>query len=299
MSLLDYYSKILSKIRHKRYEYYVISRFLHRLDDFEIEIHPQQYIARKDGFALADLYLPQFNIVLEVDESYHHNIQVKEADSIREQDIISAIDAKIFRVPIFEEDGKTQKSIDEINQLIDDFIDIIHAKKQALSQGNLGFEPWDINRKLDPGFYIDKGDISLQDGCVFKRIVDALRCFGLHYKGYQRGGAYHPHEENTVIWFPKLYPNDGWENSLNSTEDLIIEKATKADENDFRREAHVVQTLSQDIEYRVVFAHGKNLLGETLYRFKGRFKLDREASNVKDGLIWRRDCCIVKTYSNL
>jgi hypothetical protein len=67
MTQLDYISCILNKMRHKKYECYVLSRLWHRLDDLTIEINPQQYIARENGFALADLYLPQFNLVIEVD----------------------------------------------------------------------------------------------------------------------------------------------------------------------------------------------------------------------------------------
>lgn len=104
MTPLDYVSSILSKMRHKKYEYYVLSRFWHRLDDLTIEISPQQYIARENGFALADLYLPQFNLVVEVDESHHMNLENLSSDQVREKDIIKAINADIYRIPIYSID---------------------------------------------------------------------------------------------------------------------------------------------------------------------------------------------------
>lgn len=282
-------------MHHKRYEYYVISRFLHRLDDLEIEIQPQQYIVRKEGYALADLYLPQFNIVLEVDEPHH--IKTVDKDELREQDIIGAIDAEIYRIPIPVEENTIddrQQSIIQVNQAIEHLIERVRLKKKALVNRN-EFEPWDINRIIDPQFYIQKGNISLEDNCAFHRIVDALKCFGLNYQGYQRGSARHPSEDETMIWFPKLYSNQEWMNTINSNEDLIIGKALDSEQH----QKHVAKILSQNIKYRIVFAHGKNNFGETRYRFKGRFKLDREESNVENGLIWRRDLTIVKTYQSL
>lgn len=286
---------------HKKYEHYVISRFLHRLNDLEIEIQPQQYIARKEGYALADLYLPQFNIVLEVDEPHHKQTQV--LDQLREKDIIGAVDADIYRIPIpSERCNDSIKSVLAVNKTIEDFIEMIRAKKKALKQSKEGFHPWNIGKYRDPQTYLQKGEITLKDNCAFRKTVDALKCFDLNYKGYQRGGANHPHEDNTVIWFPKLYENQGWDNSLNSTEDMIIEKTKLSgkgtSEEWLAREKHVQQHLNQDMDYRIVFAHGKNNLGETLYRFKGRFKLDREASNIENGLLWKRDLTTVKTYPN-
>lgn len=297
MSLLDYYSKILSKMSHKRYEHYVISRFLHRLDDLEIEIQPQQYIARKEGYALADLYLPQLNIILEVDEPYHEKIKSK--DEAREKDIIGAIDAEVYRIPIpTREIGITNgtEAILQVNQAIENLIELIRHKKRELVNSK-EFEPWDINRVIDPYFYIQKGNIALEDNCAFHHIVDALKCFGLNYQRYQRGGVKHPHESKTVIWFPKLYVNNDWENVLKDHETLIEEKTAENLSEKMRRE-HVTKHLNDNIEYRIVFAHGKNVFGETRYRFKGRFKLDRQASNIQDGLIWKRDLTRVKTYES-
>ncbi|WP_188383770.1 hypothetical protein [Ornithinibacillus halotolerans] len=33
--------------------------------------------------------------------------------------------------------------------------------------------------------------------------------FGHSYKGFQRGGTTHPYHGETMIWFPKLFPNGG------------------------------------------------------------------------------------------
>lgn len=292
MSPLDYISIILSKMRNKKYEYYVLSRFWHRLDDLTIEIKPQQYISRKNGFALADLYLPQFNLVIEVDEKYHLSTETLSKDEIREKDIISAIDATIFRIPIYMQTGKKEQiSIQKVNERIDDLIKEIKLKKKKMTN----FEDWDMNKKSDTNYYIAKKSITLSDGCAFRKIIDALNCFGKQYKGLQQGGVKHSQKENTAIWFPKLYENSSWDNSLNPEENLIIEKAKKMED----RIKHVDKHLAELFDYRIVFAHGKNLLGETLYRFKGEFKLNREKSNHQDGLVWERISDNVETYPRI
>ena len=66
MQKLSILSRSLSRIKHKRYELYVLSRIVHLLNDPGIKYNFQQY-AHRDGdkFALIDLYLPQFKIAIE------------------------------------------------------------------------------------------------------------------------------------------------------------------------------------------------------------------------------------------
>ena len=84
MKRLEFISRSLSKIQHKKFELYVISRIIHKLDDPEIKYVFQQYAARDNNtgkYALIDLYLPQLGIAIEVDEA-HHKEQYTE-DEIR------------------------------------------------------------------------------------------------------------------------------------------------------------------------------------------------------------------------
>ena len=70
---LDYISRLFSKISHKRTESYVINRLWNKLDDTRIQFVLQQYVLRKEGkYALADVYLPQLKLSVEVNEPYHY-----------------------------------------------------------------------------------------------------------------------------------------------------------------------------------------------------------------------------------
>lgn len=63
---LDYMARLFRSIRNKRFESYAIQRIWHQLDDDREQFVTQQYFKRKDGgYALADLYLPQINMVVD------------------------------------------------------------------------------------------------------------------------------------------------------------------------------------------------------------------------------------------
>ena len=73
MNKYDYIKSQLWRARNKRDENYVINRFWHKLDLPDVKIVTQQYVTRPDGHALTDMYLPQFNLHVEVDEPHHLN----------------------------------------------------------------------------------------------------------------------------------------------------------------------------------------------------------------------------------
>ena len=88
MKKLSIISGMLSKISHKKFELYVISRIIHKLDDPEIQYVFQQYATRdaqSGKYALIDLYLPQFDFAIEVDEPHH--LKRMTEDEMRMKDI--------------------------------------------------------------------------------------------------------------------------------------------------------------------------------------------------------------------
>lgn len=73
---LDYMEHLFSNIKHKRTESYVIHRIWNKLDDARILFKVQQEVRLPNGkYALADLFLPQLNIVVEVNEPFHEGQQ--------------------------------------------------------------------------------------------------------------------------------------------------------------------------------------------------------------------------------
>lgn len=284
MNKLDYISRSFSRAEKKRFEHYVVTRIWHLLDDLSIKFVTQQYVTRPEGRALTDMYFPQLHIHIEVDEGHHKN-QI-EWDKLREVDIINATGHEVIRLDV-------AKDIETINKEIYKIVEKIKDKKRNISC----FKSWDIEAEINPKTYIDKGFIDLKDDCAFRTMVDAANCFGNDYKpkGIWHGGAKHPRESGKVIWFPKLYKNDEWNNSI-SNDEIEIREICELPE---KAKSHIDQVIIDGIYNRIVFARVKSPLGDIMYRFKGEYILDKDATNYTDGLLWRRVADRAKTYSKL
>ncbi len=109
---LDYMARLFRRMQNKRFESYAIQRIWHRLGDPEIRFVSQQYFKRKDtgGFALADLYLPQFRMVVEIDEGQHAGNG--QADSARSAQIVEVSKSEVHRIPI-------SKKVDDAGNILE------------------------------------------------------------------------------------------------------------------------------------------------------------------------------------
>lgn len=275
---LDYITRQLSRSRKKRFEHYVINRIWHLLDDLDIKFTTQQYVSRPNGRALTDMFFPQFGLHIEVDEPFHLN--QKEQDKHRQADIINATGHTVERID-------TSKGILILNNRIDEIVKVIKNEKQKKL-----FKPWDLEREQDPKTYIEAGYIDITDNVAFKYSYLACNCFGHNYKGFQKGGTIHPFEPNKILWFPKLYPNEHWNNTISQDELTITEISS---DTQFLKK-HISESLNNGYDNRIVFARVKSPLGDVMYRFKGEYKLDKLKSNNQNGLIWKRIKTKVETY---
>ena len=73
MDKKEYIANQLKRTFNKKYENYCITRIYHLLKRNDVQIITQQMFKRKeDGkIALADLYFPQINLSIEIDEPHH------------------------------------------------------------------------------------------------------------------------------------------------------------------------------------------------------------------------------------
>lgn len=282
MNKLEFITRQLAKTIKKNYENYVVTRIWHKLDNINIKFITQQYVSRGEGkYAYTDMYFPQLNLHIEVDEP-HHKLNI-DADKVREADIVNITNHRIIRVDINEDLVSIHCQIDnivkEINLMIQSFGD--------------KFIPWDIEKELNPETYVELGYISIQDNVAFTKSFEACNCFGLNYKGLQRGGANHPIEVDTFIWLPKLYPNGEWDNTMSFNEDIIFEKAAVTNNKYYGRPININSVKRKK---RIVFAKVRGPLGDIMYRFKGLFELDEKESTNKNCFAWRKISDTVKTY---
>jgi len=284
MDKKEYIIRQLGRTKNKKYEAYVVSRIIHLLDDFDIKFVTQQYVTLPEGRALTDLFFPQLSLHIEVDEE-HHKTNI-ESDKAREADIVNATNHEIFRVDV-------SKSFNDINLKLNKIVHKIRNKTEQLKQ-NGSFSPWDIDSEFNPKTYIERGYIDISDNVAFKTIKDACNCFGHNYSGYQSASASHPNSD-IMLWFPKLFSKGEWDNQISDNEEIIIER----NKNDEKAKEHIDSHKEQkkgEKHKRIVFAYVKGNLGDTLYRFRGLYKLSLEDSNAEVGLVWKRIATRVDTY---
>ena len=287
MDKKEFVIRQLARTKSKKYEQYVVTRIVHLLNDLDIKFVTQQYVKRPDGIALVDLYFPQISLLIEVDEGQHEAEAHIKADKVRDADIVNATNHKPVRI-------SATNSIEEINREIDEIVETIKLKVKSDST----FIPWDIDAEFNSETYINLGYIDNADNVAFRTIKDACNCFGHSYKGFQRASSQHPHKSDTILWFPKLYENELWDNSISDDEKVIRERS----KDDAYAPEHVRSHKANKEKHkhkRIVFARVKGNLGDVLYRFRGLYELNLDDSNKKTGLVWKRTATRVQTYPHL
>ncbi|WP_160037137.1 AbaSI family restriction endonuclease [Paenibacillus sp. An7] len=268
MKKRDYLVKTLSRTKRKDYENYIINAIWHKLDNLELKPVSQQYVKRNNGkHALMDLYFPQLQVAIEVDEAYHQNNQ--EADKLRMDDIIAAVneDSQSDFVCLRIDASKSIKSIDN---RINEIVSFIQEKASSKNLEWLSYA--DELKQIKQQEYL-----SIYDDVSFKNITDiANNIFGKTYKGFQRSGF--RVTETLWVWCPKLSVTidgntksaaKGWLNFLSNDWSYIDESQENQTED--QRIALIEEDSSLNKE-RAVFAHYRDNLGISRYRFVGVFK---------------------------
>ena len=87
VSKKEYITNQLKKTFSKKYENYCVTRIYNLVNNLNLQIVTQQLFKRgKNKIALADIYFPQINLWVEIDEQ-HHDAQ-KKADNQRTEDVL-------------------------------------------------------------------------------------------------------------------------------------------------------------------------------------------------------------------
>jgi very-short-patch-repair endonuclease len=281
----EYILKQFARTNKKNYENYVVTRIFHLLDDLDIKFVTQQYFKKSKGsFGLSDMYFPQFNLSIEIDEGQHENERNISKDKIRDIDYISATEKLLqhskkwmpYRIKVAGE-----ITIQQIDKSIDNVVSYIKKLKKKINN----FQEWDIEKEFD---YAGKDVFDINEQIVFRRIVDSINYFRTNenkYKGYQRAGAL-TMDKQKKLWFPKLYPNNDWNNTLINNEMII--KEIPVENTKWDKKNHLQYILQKNDRKRIVFAKVKGNLGFILYRFKGYYVLNEKKSKQKGFCIWER-----------
>ena len=277
---LDYVTRIFGKTSHKRIENYVITRLWHLLNSGEIKIMHQQFVNRGQGQrALTDLYFPQINYHIEVDEEYHSNN--KEHDTIREAEIISQTGHTVRRI-----NCSNAVSLNEIHNQIDEsvreIIGLIEKKKESNN-----FIPWQLD-ELTPEFWKNRGVIRVEDNVNLTTIDDIGKLFNVKIvnRGYLKAGAAKYDKDGfSEVWWPSAAKRSNWENKFSDDFGVITERNL----NSAKGERHVTSSVTNVPNFkRIVFFKYRDNLGFDYYKFVGCFKLNPERSIIEQQLVWER-----------
>lgn len=273
----EYILKSISKIKNKKWEFFIITRIIHALPD-DVEFITQQLVRLSDGNrALTDLYFPQFNVHLEIDEPHHENQKVE--DLKREQDIIKRTDHSVVRIQIASNKAdKVERTLEDIKSDTDSFTQmILDLREQQLSQSN--FVPWDFEHRYTSMPVIKLGRVAIKDNVVFQKQIEALRCFGFKGNGYQRGAWQIPDGSKDWVWFPRLYKHGIWNNQLIDDGMRIIEEALPNKDEALKSiKKQKARQSSGGSNKFIVFAKAPNSLGFNLYRYVGTFSMNLDES---------------------
>lgn len=292
-----YIIKQLGRTHKKNYENYCITRIFHKLDRLDVKFVTQQLFQREgENTALTDLYLPQIELMIEVDEKYHKD--QKRADRIRKEEII-ANKIKFFEEVIPYELKQASidcsKSITKINQQIDELICEIKQKIDGLV-AKKQFVPWK-GVYPTPQDYIKKGYIHTKGKPSFRTIQEVSELFNKGYGGNKGGKtqrAYFSDQKgsNTKVWCPKLAINGiqykvPFHNEISTDGDTIFESNINESDNDSFID-EVLNGKYKNHTTRYVFTFYRDSSGEHRYRFRGVFKLNKSKTKTENKRVWEK-----------
>ena len=274
---LQYLVHSFKSISHKPFETYVIQRIWHRLGDDRVRFVFQQYVNRgeKDKYALADLYLPQVKMVVEVNEKYHYTTEEqKERDALRNAEVAKRgkVDVRVVNC---------DQPLEDVHKEIETIVDEIRSRIKNLGDK---FVPWDGYVLHDAEYYKKKGILNVDDNIYVQTIDDACDIFGIKakHKGFLRAAGADI-DDKTLLWAPDA-ANRIWNNELSEDGNLIKEYP----KNENGNLNHVLNALNDPDHKRVVFFRQRDDFGLNLYRFVGVFMLDVRRTKKEKKTYWKK-----------
>ena len=282
---LDYITRLFRKISNKRFEAYVIQRIWDLLNDDRIRFVTQQYFRRDENgrYALTDLYLPQINMVIEIDEGQH--IANEHQDVQRSEDIMKIQDVDgvlIERIALCDKNTSKAFTMHEVHQQIDT---VVKKIKDAVVQKGNEFQPWE-NDLWTPEYYKRKGYFRVSDDDYIKSIDAAATVFNTKakHRGYLRAAGFNvPDKDNLIVWCPAKN-NKQWSNELVSEGGLTFIYEYNNDPQ--KRNAHVQRHVGKVAETRITFFREKDDLGFNFYKFVGVYEIDKVKSRKQNKCVW-------------
>lgn len=283
MDKLEYLALMLNRRTNgKKYENFVINAIYAKVANPDLIPVTQKYVRNPNypnsdnrKYYLLDLYFPQLNYGIEVDEPAHEKEANQELDKIRENDILDAVKGcTIGRIEIGE-DEKTLNTIENVNEQINE--KVIEIKKLIAEKTEQLSWKDEETRKNE---VFAKGIFNLEDSVTYKGIKEICDRIGQVGKNLRHGFV--KLNDSYMLWVPHLAIrlNDGSLITRNGCKNTLNEDGTSIEEIPKNKKKCNAKSVpdgpwNENGMKRVVFMHAPNDFGIDEVRFLGVFEAVR------------------------
>lgn len=270
------------RTKNKEYENFVVNAIYNRVGNMELEPITQQYVCNPNDprkYYLIDLYFPQINYGIEVNEAQHLGEEHTLADKERAEAIKDAIDCTVKVVDIFEKKEKSEsavmRSFEDINNQINLYVDEIRGLILQKEKADGKKLQWKSDAQKKQEIWAS-GVLSINDSISYANKKEIEILLGVAPTQYR---CYRHLSDEYYLWVPglsvrdnsgKIYSSNNWENYLSENKTEIVEIDT-----DNKRQKSVTKNTPK----RITFMKMKDKYGKNCCKFIGVFELCNQFMN--------------------
>lgn len=254
----------------KDYENMIVNAIYNGVGNSDLIPVTQQYVLVDDNGTkrhhLLDLYFPQLNYGVEVDEGQHMSEEHTISDKQRAENIVKAIECKEDRVRIFTENLQPRPYEDvfaDVNKVIETIKQLIKEKNSPLL--------WETNEDRK-AMVFESRSFSSDDDVDYAGITEIYnQITGKSVKNLGRGFV--KLNEQYQLWCPNLLLADEKDNKINPDWlNYISEDKQTISEYDLQNKSNGKTGVFNEPRLRVVFMHMKDKYGLPSLRFMGIYE---------------------------
>ena len=259
------------RTKGKKYENFIVNAIYTKVGNPDLMPVTQQYVKNpkdKRKFFLLDLYFPQINFGVEIDEEQHVSKEGQNKDKERTEAITNTIGYEEARIPIVDIATGDKRSYAEIYNDIEQVAERIKQKIKAK-----GGVKWETNEEKRRNLGIVKngtGSFDIEQDVTYSSITEiynicgGCRGTGENAKRLQKG--FYRLNSNYYLWVPTLTGdksgNSKYKNYLNDDETIITE---------YNDSPLGWESYPGDSD-RIVFMRMRDIYGRPCIRFIGVFR---------------------------
>ena len=262
------------RTKGKKYENFIVNAIYTKVCNPDLMPVTQQYVRNPNDsrkYYLLDLYFPQINFGVEIDEGQHMSEEHQASDKVREEAIKNAIKCEEARIPIVDKETGDKRSYAEICNDIDI---VVQKIKQKIAE--IGGVKWETNDekkqrlgivKNGSGVFNIEQDVTYRSITEIYNICGGCRGTGEPAKSLQKG--FYRLNSNYYLWVPTLTVDDSSVASKYSN--YLNEDGTIITEINNNPQGWETENYPGDSK-RIVFMRMKDIYGRPCIRFIGVFR---------------------------